>query len=85
MPVLHPFMTGARGTNHAPDWHIGDPEAGYLAPAKTLAMMAVDLLSDDAALARRIKGESKPPMSREEYLRQQKETFRQEVFDGAEE
>ena len=85
MPVLHPFMTGARGTNHAPDWHIGDLEAGYLAPAKTLAMMAVDLLSDDAALARRIKGDSKPPMSREDYLRQQNETFRQEVFDGAEE
>ena len=48
-------------------------------------MMAVDLLSDDAALARRIKGDSKPPMSREDYLRQQNETFRREVFDGAEE
>ena len=84
MPVLHPFMTGARGTNHAPDWHIGDPEAGYLAPAKTLAMMAVDLLSDDAALARKIKDENEPAMSRQEFLRQQEETFSMEVFDGTE-
>lgn len=82
MPVLHPYMTGARGGNHSPEWHIGDFGAGYVAPAKTLAMMAIDLLCDDAALARKIKSEDDPPMSVEEYLDAQKEIFRSETFDG---
>lgn len=81
MPVLHPVMTGARGTPHAVDWHIADPEAGYLAPAKTLAMMAVDLLADGAEGAQRVLAESRPPLTREEYLQQQKARFRSEVFD----
>jgi amidohydrolase len=80
MPVLHPAMTGAAGTVHSPDWHIADADAGYLAPAKTLAMMAVDLLSNDAAMARRIIEEDKPPMSRQSYLARQKEIFATEVY-----
>ena len=84
MPVLHPTMTGASGTVHSPDWHIADADAGYLAPAKTMAMMAVDLLADDATMARRIIDEDDPPMSRESYLARQKEIFSTDVyqFDG---
>jgi len=83
MPVLHPVMTGARGTVHSADWHIADPEAGYVAPAKTLATMAIDLLADDAAGARRILDASPPLMSRAAYLDQQKAIFRTELYDGA--
>jgi amidohydrolase len=83
MPVLHPAMTGASGTIHGPDWTIADYAAGYLAPAKTLAMMAIDLLYDDAAVARGIIETSKPNMSKEEYLAQQKSIFNRELFDGA--
>ena len=82
MPVLHPVMTGARGTVHGKDWHISDHEAGYLAPAKTLAMMAIDLLHGNAEVACGIRDGSKPPLTKETYLRQQKEVFRHEVFDG---
>ena len=85
MPVLHPAMTGASGTIHGPDWHIADHAAGYLAPAKTLAMMAIDLLYDDALGARSVIAASKPNMSKEEYLAQQKSVFNREIFDGAEE
>lgn len=81
MPVLHPVMTGARGTVHGNDWHIADPDAGYLAPAKTLAMMAVDLLCDDAAAARRIQTQSSPRLTKQAYLTQQKALFRTEVYD----
>lgn len=84
MPVLHPAMSGASGTIHGSDWHISDPEAGYLAPAKTLAMMAVDLLADDAAGARQVLAQSKPAMSKEAYLAAQKQVFNSVVFDGAE-
>ena len=81
MPVLHPVMTGAAGTVHGIDWRIADPDAGYLAPAKTLAMMAVDLLADDAAEARRVLAQSRPALSRQEYLAQQKALFRSERYD----
>ena len=82
MPVLHPVMTGARGAVHGPDWHIADHEAGYVAPAKTLAMMAVDLLHGNAEIARQVVSASKPPLTKETYLQQQKEIFNHEVFDG---
>lgn len=82
MPVLHPVMAGANGAAHSTQWHIADPDAGYLAPAKALAMMAIDLLWDDASLARRVVQEHRPALSKEEYLRQQKAVFKTEVYDG---
>jgi amidohydrolase len=82
MPVLHPAMTGGAGTIHSPNWRIADPEVGYLAPAKTLAMMAVDLLYGEAAEARRILEKNRPAMTKEEYLQQQRQVFHSEVFDG---
>ncbi|MBP85564.1 MAG: amidohydrolase [Planctomycetaceae bacterium] len=82
MPVLHPMMTGAVGAHHQIDWCIADHENGYVTPAKTLAMMAVDLLSDDAAKARRILSEHNPAMTKEEYLERQTSVFKTELFDG---
>ena len=82
MPVLHPAMTGGKGTIHGTDWCIGYPDAGYLAPAKTLAMMAIDLLGDDAARAREIKEKNRPALTREQYLEKQERIFNSEVFDG---
>ena len=82
MPVLHPVMAGAHGEPHSVDWHIADKQHGYVSPAKTLAMMAVDLLADDAAMGRRVVDEFTPGMSRDEYLREQQGVFRTELFDG---
>src|SRR5205085_881446 len=62
MPVLHPMMTGARGKVHSTEWHIADPDAGYLAPAKSLAMMVIDLLSDGAVRAREVLAQHTPTM-----------------------
>jgi metal-dependent amidase/aminoacylase/carboxypeptidase family protein len=76
MPDLHPSMTGAVGGIHGPDWHIADSEAGYLAPAKTLAMMVVDLLADGGELAQRVLAQDQPAMSKNEYLEQQLRIFR---------
>lgn len=82
MPVLHPMMTGAAGAHHQIDWCIADHENGYVTPAKTLALMAVDLLSDDAVKARRVLSEHRPAMTKEEYLRCQTSVFKTELFDG---
>ncbi|WP_298867682.1 amidohydrolase [uncultured Gimesia sp.] len=82
MPVLHPMMTGAAGAHHQTDWCIADHESGYIAPAKTLAMMAVDLLSNDAAKARGILSKNSPAMSKAEYLERQTSIFQTELYDG---
>jgi hypothetical protein len=82
MPVLHPSMTGGKGSLHGIDWHISQPDQGYLAPAKTLAMMAVDLLAEDATQGKEVKEKSRPAMTREQYLKVQEKVFNREVFDG---
>ncbi len=79
MPVLHPAMTGALGAIHSSEWHIADVDAGYLAPAKTMAMMVVDLLSDGRA--QEILAAEKPALSKEEYLAMQRGIFRSEHYD----
>ncbi|NKB71838.1 MAG: amidohydrolase [Candidatus Latescibacteria bacterium] len=84
MPVLHPQMSGAAGAVHEPNWYIADPDSGYLAPAKALAMMAVDLLADGAREGTKILQESVPALSRQAYLKRQKSLFRTELFSGSE-
>jgi amidohydrolase len=83
MPLLHPMMTGACGSHHQIDWHIGDFDAGYMAPAKTLALMAVDLLCDDAKKAQQVLSNHTAVLTKDEYLRRQQAVFCTESFDGA--
>ena len=85
MPLLHPMMTGAAGTHHQTDWCIADHEAGYLAPAKTLAMMAIDLLVDNAAKANKTLAEFKPAMSKDAYLDRQHAVFKTEHYPASNE
>ncbi|MEX1231456.1 MAG: amidohydrolase [Planctomycetaceae bacterium] len=84
IPVLHPMMTGAQGSHHQTDWRIADHNAGYVAPAKSLAMMVVDLLHGDATGARRVLSQFVPGMTKDEYLDRQRAVFRKETFDGNE-
>jgi amidohydrolase len=82
MPVLHPYMGGARGPGHSADFAIVDPELGYVQPAKALAAMAVDLLADGAAGAREVLAGPPPPMTRQGYLAFQRGIARRELYDG---
>jgi len=82
MPVLHPYMGGARGPGHSADFAIVDPHLGYVQPAKALAAMAVDLLADGAAGAREVLASAQPPMTREGYLAFQRGIARRELYDG---
>ena len=83
MPVLHPYMGGARGTGHAADYAIVDKPLAYLAPAKALATMAVDMLWDGAAVAREVLANARPRLTREAYLILQRGMAQREVYDGA--
>src|SRR5881296_2008647 len=65
MPVLHPYIGGARGTGHGADFEIVDKPLAYLGPAKALAAMVVDMLWEGAAGAREVMAKARPPMTRE--------------------
>jgi amidohydrolase len=81
MPVLHPYMGGARGTGHAADFAIDDPALAYVEPAKALAAMVVDLLWEDAAGAREVLAHAAPGLSRERYLALHRGVARREVYE----
>ena len=70
MPAVHPYGAGAIGTGHGMDYYIDDPERACVAPAKCLLIMADRLLSNDAALAKKVLAENKPRFaSKEDYLK----------------
>lgn len=82
MPILHPYMGGARGSGHGADFEIVDPALAYLGPAKALAAMVIDLLGDGAEAARAVVAGAKPPMTRESHLTFQRKLARREVYEG---
>ncbi len=69
MPAIHPHIGGAEGTGHSEDYRIEDPDLAYIAGAKIMAMTVIDLLYDNACLARKIKAEYKPQYTTESYLK----------------
>jgi amidohydrolase len=82
MPTLHPYMGGASGSGHGADFTITDPKLAYVEPAKQLALMAVDMLWDDAKTAKEIIAGFKPRMTKEAYLSFQRGIAKTELFDG---
>jgi hypothetical protein len=68
MPAVHPRAGGVRGTTHGADYVVVDHQLAAVNPAKAMAMTVVDLLSNGAGEARRVKAEAGPKLSREEYL-----------------
>src|SRR5437016_8973527 len=82
MPVLHPYVGGARGTGHGADYAIVDKPLAYLVPAKALAAMAVDLLWEGGAGAREVLAQARPPMTRAQYLAFQRGLAKREVYQG---
>jgi len=82
MPVLHPYIGGAKGSGHGADFEIVDKPLAYVAPAKALAAMVVDLMWDGAKAAREVVRQAKPPMTREQFLAFQRGMARREVYDG---
>src|SRR5881409_3038046 len=83
MPTLHPYLGGASGTGHGADFMISDPKLAYIENAKQLALMAVDMLWDNAKVAKEIIAAFKPRLTREAYLAFQRGINKTELFDGA--
>jgi hypothetical protein len=83
MPIIHPYVGGAKGTPHGADYEIVDPSLTYLTNAKALASMVVDLLADNAEIARQVVAQARPPLTRDGYLSLQRKMSRRETYDGA--
>ncbi len=83
IPSIHPYAAGATGPGHSKNYIISDYEAAVINPAKIMAMSVIDLLSDGARQAREVKSAHKASMSRNAYLRFQREQARTIHFDGA--
>ncbi|PYN00418.1 MAG: amidohydrolase [Candidatus Rokuibacteriota bacterium] len=82
MPILHPYIGGARGTGHGADFEIVDKPLAYLGPAKALAAMVVDMLWEGAAGAREVMAKARPPMTREGYLAFQRGLAKRQTYEG---
>lgn len=75
LPVLHPSAGGSSGQIHGADFRIADPELAYVIPAKAMAMTVVDLLADGAALARQVKANFRPKLTKNQYLESMRRLF----------
>jgi amidohydrolase len=82
MPILHPYIGGARGSGHGADYAIVDKNLAYVSMAKALAAMAVDMLADGAGGAREVLAHARPNMTREGYLTFQRGLARRETYRG---
>lgn len=63
MPVIHPYSGGGSGTSHGADYYVIDPDLACVKCAKWQIMLMYKLLSDGAALARRIVENYKAPFA----------------------
>jgi amidohydrolase len=68
IPVLHPFVGGAQGSLHTLEFSVMDYEAAVVLPAKLMAMCVIDLLSEGAFEAKRVKEQFQPALTKEKYL-----------------
>ncbi|MCF3935698.1 amidohydrolase [Acuticoccus sp. M5D2P5] len=80
MPVVHPRSGGTEGSPHSRDYYVRDHVLAAVNPAKSMAMLAVDLLFDDAAEAKRVIAEAGPKLDREGYLALRRSFDRKETF-----
>lgn len=60
MPVVHPYVGGARGRAHGDDYQIADPEKACVLNAKWQLTMIALLLGNGAERAKKIVAEFKP-------------------------
>ena len=81
MPVLETYVGGMEGTAHGADYGLKDPETAFVLPAKYLALMAAELMEEEAAAARQILEAYQPTFtSKEAYFRHMDQLFRTRVL-----
>ena len=82
MPAIHPYTTAARGTGHSTDYVVDDYVQAVVNPAKAMATSIIDLLHDDAQVAKRVLDTSQPTMTAQQYLAFQNSRLHEELYVG---
>jgi amidohydrolase len=82
MPACHPYAAGAVGPGHSSEYIITDYESAVVVPAKIMAMVVIDLLADGAKKAKEVKANHRPLMSKQSYVKFQRERAEVSEFDG---
>ena len=83
IPACHPYTAGAVGPGHSKEYVITDYESAVIVPAKIMAMVVIDLLADGAKRAKEIKSNHRPAMTKQAYIKFQRERAQVTEFDGA--
>ena len=83
IPACHPYTAGSVGPGHSKEYVITDYESAVIVPAKIMAMVVIDLLADGAKRAKEIKSSHRPAMSKQAYVKFQRERAEVTEFDGA--
>ncbi len=83
MPVIHPYTGGCSGTGHGDDYRVTDYDQAVVRPAKAIAMTVIDLLTNDAAKAKQVIGNSRPAMTKQSYLALQDSRMSEETYTGS--
>ena len=83
IPACHPYTGGAVGAGHSKEYLITDYEAAVINPAKIMAMVAIDLLAEDAAGGMEVTRAHRPVMTKQAYLKFQREQAQIIQFDGS--
>ena len=83
MPACHPYAAGAVGPGHSSEYVITDYESAVIMPAKIMAMVVIDLLADGAKRAQEVKANHRPLMSKQAYVKFQRERAEITDFNGA--
>jgi amidohydrolase len=81
MPVIHPYANSATGVGHGHDYLIEDYDRAVIAPAKIMTATVLDLLGNDAQLARETLSKYKPAMSAEQYVALQRDRFSTQTYN----
>jgi len=81
MPVLETSISGFAGAGHGADYRIDNPDTAYILSSKYLALMAVELLWDQAEKAKLVLNQFKPVFkSKQEYFDKVDRLFRKRVL-----
>ena len=80
MPTVHPRSGGTRSTPHSSDYVVVDHRLAAVNPAKSMAMMVIDLLWDGAREARRVMAEAGKKLGREEYVSLRRRLDAHEIY-----
>ncbi len=82
MPTMQSYAGGASGRTHSNEFEITDWELDVVETGKALANTAISLLSNEAALGRKIIDGFDAPLTIPEYLATLREFRRTETFSA---